>query len=43
MAFQHEMVIKSGLGSKLPQSYLKSINDATDEFVKTNSLQNKAR
>ncbi len=42
VAFQQEMVAKSGLGSNLPQSYLKSINDATDEFVKTNSLQNKA-
>jgi hypothetical protein len=42
VAFQQEMVIKSGLGSNIPQSYLKSINDATDEFVKTNSLQNKA-
>lgn len=42
VAFQQEMVTKSGLGSNLPQSYLKSINDATDEFVKTISLQNKA-
>jgi len=42
IAFQQEMVTKSGLGSNLPQSYLKSINDATDEFVKTSSLQNKA-
>ena len=42
MAFQQEMVTKSGLGSNLPQSYLKAINDATDEFVKTSSLQNKA-
>ncbi len=43
VAFQQEMVTKSGLGSNLPQSYLKSINDATDEFVKTNSLQNMLR
>ncbi len=42
IAFQQEMVTKSGLGTNLPQSYLKSINDATDEFVKTSSLQNKA-
>lgn len=42
IAFQQEMATKSGLGSNLPQSYLKSINDATDEFVKTSSLQNKA-
>ncbi|HZS72924.1 MAG TPA: hypothetical protein VFA69_00330 [Candidatus Nitrosotalea sp.] len=42
MAFQQEMMTKSGLGPNLPQSYLKSINDATDEFVKTSSLQNKA-
>lgn len=42
IVFQQEMMVKSGLGTNLPQSYLKSINDATDEFVKTNSLQNKA-
>ncbi len=42
IVFQQEMITKSGLGSNLPQSYLKSINDATDEFVKTSSLQNKA-
>ncbi|MGI0065590.1 MAG: hypothetical protein ACREA5_01335 [Nitrosotalea sp.] len=42
IAFQQEMVTKSGLGSNLPQPYIKSISDATDEFVKTNSLQNKA-
>ena len=42
MAFQQEMITKSGLGSNLPQSYLKSINDATDEFVKASSIQNKA-
>lgn len=42
MAFQQEMMTKSGLGTNLPQSYLKSINDVTDEFVKTSSLQNKA-
>ncbi len=42
LASQHEMITKSGLGSNLPQSYLKSINDATEEFVKNSSLQNKA-
>ncbi len=42
MAFQQEMITKSGLGSNLPQSYLKSINDATDAFVKNSSMQNKA-
>src|SRR5579863_9958263 len=31
IAFQQEMTTKSGLGSNLPQSYLKTINDATDE------------
>ena len=39
--YQQEMVTKSGLGANLPQSYVKAINDATDEFVKTNSMQNK--
>jgi hypothetical protein len=42
VAFQQEVVTKSGLGSNIPQSYLKSINDASDEFVKAISLQNKA-
>jgi hypothetical protein len=42
IAFQQEMMTKSCLGSNLPQSYLKSINDTTDEFVKTSFLQNKA-
>lgn len=42
MAFQQEIVTKSGLGSNLPQQYVKSISDATEEFVKTSSLQNKA-
>ena len=39
--YQQEMATKSGLGANLPQSYVKAINDATDEFVKTNSMQNK--
>jgi len=42
IAIQQDVITKSGLGSNLPQSYLKSINDTTDEFVKTSSLQNKA-
>lgn len=42
LVFQHEMITKSGLGSNLSQSYLKSINDATDQFVKNSSLQNKS-
>jgi len=41
IAIQQDVVTKSGLGSNLSQSYLKSINDAADEFVKTSSLQNK--
>ena len=39
--YQQDIVTKSGLGANLPQSYVKAINDATDEFVKSSSVQNK--
>ena len=39
--YQQEMITKSGLGANLPQSYVKAINDATDEFVRTSSVQSK--
>ncbi len=40
--FQQENAVKSGLNSNLPQSYLKAINDATEEIVKTAAIQNNA-
>jgi predicted ATP-binding protein involved in virulence len=40
--FQHEAATKSGLNANLPPSFLKAINDATEEIVKTTSVQNKA-
>jgi hypothetical protein len=40
--FQHEVATKSGFSANLPQTYLQAINDATEEIVKTSSVQNKA-
>jgi hypothetical protein len=40
--FQQEAATKSGFNASLPPTYLKAINDATDEIVKTSSVQNKA-
>jgi hypothetical protein len=39
---QQEFASKSGLYSNVPAAYLKMINDATEEIVKTGSVQNKA-
>lgn len=39
--YQQDMVAKSGLGANLPQPYVKAINDATDEFLKSGSVQTK--
>lgn len=40
--FQQEAATKSGLNANLPPTYIKAINDATEEIVKTSSVQNKA-
>ena len=40
--FQQEVVTKSGFGANIPQPYLQAINNATEEIVKTSSVQNKA-
>ncbi len=40
--FQQEAATKSGFTANLPPTYLKAINDATEEIVKTSSVQNKA-
>ncbi len=42
LELQQEMATKSGLNANLPPTYLKTINDATEEFLKTNAVQNKA-
>lgn len=40
--FQQDLAAKSGFNASLPPTYVKAINDATDEIVKTSSVQNKA-
>lgn len=42
IAIHQEVATKSGFNTNLPQAYLKAINDATEEIVKTHSVQNKA-
>lgn len=39
--YQQDIVTKTGLASNLPQSCAKAINDATDEFLKSSSVQSK--
>lgn len=39
---QQEIAAKSGLNANLPPSYLKAVNDATEEIVKTSTVQNRA-
>lgn len=39
---QQETAAKSGFNANLPPTYLKAVNDATEEMVKTSSVQNKA-
>jgi Ni,Fe-hydrogenase I large subunit len=40
--FQQEVAAKCGFNASLPPTYLKAINDATEEIVKTSSVQNKS-
>lgn len=40
--FQQEAATKSGFNANLPPTYIKAINDAAEEMVKTSSVQNKA-
>ena len=42
ISVQQEFATKSGLYTNVPAAYLKMINDATEELVKTGSVQNKA-
>jgi len=39
---QQELASKSGSYSNVPTAYLKMLNDATEEILKTGSVQNKA-
>lgn len=39
---QQEYATKSGLSTNVPASYIKMINDSTEEIAKTNSVQSKA-
>ncbi|MEO9308004.1 conserved hypothetical protein [Nitrosotalea sinensis] len=40
--FQQESATKNGFNANLPPTYIKAINDATEEILKTSSVQNKA-
>lgn len=42
ISVQQEFAAKSGLYSNVPAAYLKMANDATEEILKTGSVQNKA-
>jgi hypothetical protein len=42
ISVQQELASKSGLYSNVPAAYLKMVNDATEEILKTGSVQNKA-
>jgi len=38
---QQELASKTGVNSNIPAAYLKMLNDATEEILKTGSVQNK--
>jgi heterodisulfide reductase subunit C len=42
ISVQQEFAAKSGLYSNVPSAYLKMLNDATEEVLKTGAVQNKA-
>ncbi len=42
ISVQQEYAAKSGLYSNVPAAYLKMVNDATEEILKTGSVQSKA-
>lgn len=39
---QQEYATRTGLSTNVPSSYFKAVNDATEEIVKTTSVQSKA-
>ncbi len=42
ITMQQEYTSRTGLSTNLPAAYLKAVNDAAEEIVKTSSVQNKA-
>lgn len=42
ISIQQEYIARTGLSSNVPSAYLKAVNDATEEMVKTSSVQSKA-
>ncbi len=42
ISMQQEYASKTGLSTNVPSTYLKAVNDATEEIVKTASVQSKA-
>ncbi|HJU14569.1 MAG TPA: hypothetical protein VJ792_08965 [Candidatus Nitrosotalea sp.] len=42
ISMHQEYATRTGLTSNIPSAYLKAVNDATDEVVKTSSVQSKA-
>lgn len=42
ISMHQEYAARTGLTSNIPSAYLKAVNDATDEIVKTSSVQSKA-
>ncbi|MDE1762860.1 MAG: hypothetical protein KGH88_01265 [Thaumarchaeota archaeon] len=42
ISMQQEYASRTGLSTNVPSAYLKAVNDATEEIVKTSSVQSKA-
>ncbi|MDE1861613.1 MAG: hypothetical protein KGI33_01745 [Thaumarchaeota archaeon] len=42
ISMQQEYAARTGLATNVPPSYLKAVNDATEEMVKTTTVQSKA-
>lgn len=42
ISMQQEYASRTGLSTNVPSTYFKIVNDATEEIVKTSSVQNKA-
>ncbi len=42
ISMQQEYASRTGLATNVPSAYLKAVNDATEEIVKTSSVQSKA-
>ncbi|MDE1830624.1 MAG: hypothetical protein KGI25_09905, partial [Thaumarchaeota archaeon] len=42
ISMQQEYIARTGLSTNVPSTYFKAVNDATEEIVKTSSVQSKA-